>query len=199
VTAPFSDEEVRRYSRQILLREVGGRGQKRLLGAAPRLYCPDLVGELAARYLLRAGASGLRIYAPADRLELLAALLQEEGPRAVLPQPVEQAPPSLRSLLQAAPGCTLALLQEEGAAGAELFWARCTGARGEVGRGRGTLERSGPKRLAEAPAEPAGDAAVLTGSALALLIAQHLLGLPGPDRIELDPSEPEIWRTSRGP
>jgi hypothetical protein len=183
VTQPFSDEEVRRFSRQILLREVGGRGQRRLASTPVDLFCPDLVGEVAARYLLRAGVAGLRIYAPADRLQRLAAELSGDGPVAPVPQPPESAPPSLRSLVAAAPGLTLVLLQEQGET--EPIWAACRGEQGTLGRGE-------PDPLAVGEA---GDAALLTGSALALLVAQRLLGLPVPQRVELDPTRPDVLRT----
>lgn len=186
MTQPFSDEEVRRFSRQILLREVGGRGQRRLASTPVDLFCPDLVGEVAARYLLRAGVAGLRIYAPADRLERLAAELSGDGPVAPVPQPLESAPPSLRSLVAGAPGLTLVLLEEQGQT--EPIWAACRGERGTVGRGA-------PDPLAAGEAGQAGDATMLTGSALALLVAQRLLGLPVPQRLELDPTRPEVLRT----
>lgn len=184
MTQPFSDEEVRRFSRQILLREVGGRGQRRLAGTAVELFCPDLVGEVAARYLLRAGVAGLRLYAPADRLSRLAAELADDGPRVPAPRSLDEAPPTLRSLVAGAPGLTVALLQV-GQDGAEPVWAACRGERGVVGRGA----------LDPLAAGEAGDAAMLTGSALALLVAQLLLGLKVPQRLELDPSKPDVLRT----
>lgn len=186
MTQPFSDEEMRRFSRQILLREVGGRGQRRLAGTPVELSCPDLVGEVAVRYLLRAGVAGLRIYAPAHRLQRLAAELSDDGPVIPVPQPLELAPPSLRSLVADAPGSTVALLHL-GPDRTEPVWAACRGERGVVGRGE-------PDPISQGEA---GDAAMLTGSALALLVAQLLLGLPVPQRIELDPTRPDIlWTAS---
>lgn len=186
MTQPFSDDEVRRFSRQILLREVGGRGQRRLASTPVELFCADLVGDVAARYLLRAGVAGLGIYAPAERLQRLAAELADEGPIVPVPRPTEQAPPSLRSLVAEAPGFSLALLRD-GPDGAGPIWAACRGEFGVVGRG--ALD---PHRDLKGAA---GDAAMLTGSALALFIAQLLLGLPVPQRLELDPTRPDVFRT----
>ena len=64
--ARFSDEEVRRYSRQILLREVGGRGQERLQKAQPALLPRGTVGRVAAAYLQRAGVTQLQLLPCAD-------------------------------------------------------------------------------------------------------------------------------------
>ena len=49
----FSEDELRRYSRQMLLREVGGRGQERLRAATLTLQPGGEEAEWAARYLLR--------------------------------------------------------------------------------------------------------------------------------------------------
>ena len=50
MTVRFSDDEVRRYARQMALPEVGGRGQEKLRAA--RLTAAS---ELEALYLRRAG------------------------------------------------------------------------------------------------------------------------------------------------
>ena len=47
---PFDDATIRRFSRQILLSEIGGAGQQRLLDA--RVW---VRGPVAAEYLRRAG------------------------------------------------------------------------------------------------------------------------------------------------
>lgn len=67
--ARFSDETLRRYSRQILLREVGGRGQERLLRSrAELLVLPGGGGiaAVAAQYLLRAGVAQVRWFAATE-------------------------------------------------------------------------------------------------------------------------------------
>ena len=55
----LTDEQVERYSRQILLPEVGGRGQARLLGARVALAGSDEAAGVAATLLGRAGVGTL--------------------------------------------------------------------------------------------------------------------------------------------
>ena len=58
--ARFSDEEVRRYSRQIVLPEVGGTGQEQL-----RRATATATSETAALYLAAAGVGTIRVSSPA--------------------------------------------------------------------------------------------------------------------------------------
>lgn len=65
----FSDQALRRYSRQILLREVGGRGQEKIGRARLILIAGPSGGSLAsvaAQYLLRAGVAEVGWYAEDD-------------------------------------------------------------------------------------------------------------------------------------
>ena len=57
--ARFSDEEVRRYSRQIVLPEVGGTGQEQLRAATIAATT-----ETAALYLAAAGVGTIRVASP---------------------------------------------------------------------------------------------------------------------------------------
>ena len=50
------EEQIQRYSRQILLREVGGRGQEQLLGTGVRVEVAGVSGLTAAAYLAAAGS-----------------------------------------------------------------------------------------------------------------------------------------------
>jgi molybdopterin/thiamine biosynthesis adenylyltransferase len=52
----FSDEEIRRYSRQMVLREVGGVGQERLRAATATAQ-----SELEALYLAAAGVGTIAV------------------------------------------------------------------------------------------------------------------------------------------
>ena len=54
--ARFSDEEVRRYSRQLVLAEVGGVGQEQLRAASA-----TAASEVEALYLAAAGIGRLRV------------------------------------------------------------------------------------------------------------------------------------------
>ncbi|MCL4224016.1 MAG: hypothetical protein KJZ91_06020 [Myxococcales bacterium] len=51
----FSPEQVRRYARHVLLPDVGGVGQRRLLAAAARVDAGTAAGRIAAVYLVAAG------------------------------------------------------------------------------------------------------------------------------------------------
>ena len=55
-TARFSDDEIRRYSRQLVLADVGGVGQERLRAATLRAWC-----EVEALYLAAAGIGTLEV------------------------------------------------------------------------------------------------------------------------------------------
>lgn len=76
---PLDDAQLRRYARQILLREIGGRGQRALLGATVELDLePDRAAAVvAAAYLAGAGVGrlllrgGLAPVTPADTAFLL--------------------------------------------------------------------------------------------------------------------------------
>jgi hypothetical protein len=60
----LSDAQVDRYSRQILLAEVGGRGQARLLDACVAVAGDGAATRLAATLLGRAGVGTLAVTAP---------------------------------------------------------------------------------------------------------------------------------------
>jgi molybdopterin/thiamine biosynthesis adenylyltransferase len=60
----FSDEEVDRYARQLVLREIGGPGQQRLKAATIALVGAGGLGAPAALYLAAAGVGALRLIDP---------------------------------------------------------------------------------------------------------------------------------------
>lgn len=67
VTGGFSPEQVRRYSRHVLLPDVGGRGQERLLAATVSVAVDGTAGRLAAAYLVAAGVGTVALAGAVDR------------------------------------------------------------------------------------------------------------------------------------
>lgn len=63
----LSDEQVERYSRQIILPQVGGKGQERLLRARVLVHGNDVLIMAALYYLAAAGIGTLGIISPACR------------------------------------------------------------------------------------------------------------------------------------
>jgi molybdopterin/thiamine biosynthesis adenylyltransferase len=65
----FSEEQIHRYSRQMILPGVGGRGQKKLTGAKVFIMGAGGLGSPAALYLAAAGVGTLGL-ADSDRVEI---------------------------------------------------------------------------------------------------------------------------------
>jgi molybdopterin/thiamine biosynthesis adenylyltransferase len=65
----FSEEQIERYSRHIILKEVGGKGQKRLLDGKVLIIGAGALGSPAALYLAAAGVGVIGI-ADSDVVEL---------------------------------------------------------------------------------------------------------------------------------
>jgi adenylyltransferase/sulfurtransferase len=66
---PFTEEQIRRYSRHIILQEVGGKGQKALLASRVLIVGAGGLGSPAALYLAAAGIGTLGII-DADAVDL---------------------------------------------------------------------------------------------------------------------------------
>jgi molybdopterin/thiamine biosynthesis adenylyltransferase len=65
----FTDEQIERYSRHIILKEVGGKGQKKLLDGKVLIIGAGALGSPAALYLAAAGVGTIGI-ADADVVEI---------------------------------------------------------------------------------------------------------------------------------
>jgi hypothetical protein len=63
----LADQTIRRYARQILLDEVGGRGQRRLCAARVAVLGRGRAAEVCAAYLAAAGVRGLVTEAATER------------------------------------------------------------------------------------------------------------------------------------
>lgn len=61
-TAPLSDAQIERYSRQIILPSIGGRGQQRLLSSTVGLIGDGPLAATAALYLTAAGIGRLELW-----------------------------------------------------------------------------------------------------------------------------------------
>lgn len=57
----LSDAQLDRYARHIVLKEIGGEGQRRLLGATVAIIGAGGIGSPAIQYLAAAGIGGLRV------------------------------------------------------------------------------------------------------------------------------------------
>jgi molybdopterin-synthase adenylyltransferase len=97
------EDQILRYSRQILLKDVGGRGQESLLGGGARLGGTGPAGLTAAAYLAAGGTSVMASEAPLEPAsvgflvsaeevrrpasEVLGRVLPEVNPDAASPRP----------------------------------------------------------------------------------------------------------------
>jgi len=61
LSGSFTDEQIKRYSRQIILPEVGGKGQRRLLSASVLILGAGGLGSSSIAYLAAAGVGTLGI------------------------------------------------------------------------------------------------------------------------------------------
>lgn len=175
---------MRRYSRQILLREVGGRGQSRILQAEATLFARGAMGEAAAHYLLRSGVERLRLYADdEDAAARFLGLLSSEGdPSRGALLPLAEVPPVLREAKAGLGASFFALGRWEKAPDDEVYFVFGEAAGVTVGQGLLPLHA---ELLARGPLDSGNahlDAAtgLLAGAALALMMLEGLLGLKPP-------------------
>lgn len=187
----FSEEEIRRYSRQILLREVGGRGQERIQDATATLVCSGTVGETTAQYLGRAGVKRLRLFATDQTAsQRLRGLVDSEGgnlSRKMVLLPLLEAPGALRSSIEAAPPLRFTVGHWDTGGPQEVYWAIADDGAITVGRGAEEMRAEGEARAAahKPPVDDETGTSLLAGSALALFMLQDLLELAPPSTIRI--------------
>ena len=68
LTGGFTADQVRRYSRHVLLPDLGGAGQARLLAATVEVEIGGAAARVAALYLVAAGVGTVRLRGDLDRL-----------------------------------------------------------------------------------------------------------------------------------
>ncbi|HTJ43810.1 MAG TPA: hypothetical protein VL463_17005 [Kofleriaceae bacterium] len=86
------DDQIRRYARHVLLPDVGGVGQERLLASTVAIDPREPAARIAFEYLVAAGVGTIAIPAPDDALVARAAALNPDvrvivgaGPQIVFP------------------------------------------------------------------------------------------------------------------
>ena len=155
----LTEPQIQRYARQVLLRDVGERGQEALGAVEVELQLGGAVAEAAATYL-RAGGTAVRCTSAADGAWApTAALLSESSAAGRLSVVAAPATPERAGLVV---GST---------AGGHVLWS--VGAEGC----RACLRRLA---AALAPPESTDPASVQLGSVLALLVQRRALGLGAP-------------------
>jgi hypothetical protein len=100
----LSDAQIERWSRQILLPDVGGRGQLRLLAARVGLVGSGPVADAAVDLLRRAGITAVGGSVPLD-VEVAVDLGGDDGPARVAP-----GTPLVRGRAAVGAGCVLTLV-----------------------------------------------------------------------------------------
>ncbi|HET9157092.1 MAG TPA: Mov34/MPN/PAD-1 family protein [Myxococcaceae bacterium] len=151
----LTEPQIQRYARQLLLRDVGERGQEALGAVQVALLLDGAVGAVAAAYL-RAG--GTEVHLPA----------MPAGPWAFTPALVGAAPRATLEVVAGPRGPESAGLVVGSAAGAQVLWSiaadGCRGCLRQVTRGLG------------APEVPDATSVQL-GSLVALLVQRRALGV----------------------
>jgi hypothetical protein len=118
----LSEPQIERYARHVLLREVGGVGQERLLAARVRVVGLDAPGAWAAAYLALAGVGELQLDDPRP----------VDDPRPLL-LPGDRGRPREVALAEALPSWNPDVIAGRGGAAADLVLRSGDPAPGEIG------------------------------------------------------------------
>lgn len=173
----LSEAQIERYARHILLREVGGVGQKRLLGSEVRIEGLGQVGTWASIYLALAGVGSLELYDDRELpsgglLPLLGPAPERKGRAVLLAEALSAHNPDVRFRVSGA-GAPLGLADQSlfrPAEGEALLWARAVGTACYLG-----WVEALPCEECFPAGPPAAEVAALAGSLAASRILAYLL------------------------
>lgn len=186
----LAEDQIERYARHVLLREVGGAGQRRLLASCVRIHGLDAPGAWAAAYLALAGVGRIELDDPHPVDDLLPLLDPEDmgRPRAVA---LARALPAWNPDVHAGPPLDRApdlVLRRDGAGGGGTVILLAGGAEVLVAGGETCAVCRSALRPPASDPDPA--AAVLAGSVAASEVVVRLLGLSGPRLLRLSGGRP---------
>jgi adenylyltransferase/sulfurtransferase len=176
---PLSDDQIDRYSRQIVLPEIGGRGQERLLAATVVLAGHSELAAVAARYLAGAGIGALRLDEPA--LASFGLELRRLNPEVQVVAGSADAGTTVIAAADLAPAALDACARNARALGVPLVAAARGGDGGWLHVSAADACAACAARAVTAPAAASSLSAVATGvlgSLLALAALERALGAP---------------------
>lgn len=207
----LSDAQIDRFSRQIILPQVGGTGQERLLGSAVALAGAGELAAITTRYLVAAGVGRIALHGSHQ----LSGELNDLNPETHV-TPVSGALGSIDADVLIACDCGLAEIDRAarsarpmaagaiGDGGGWFFMAQPTttcascAARAALGvpgggdaRGRAPARRAETSPGAARPASLRSPAAGVVGSLMSIAVLKHLLGLQQPSAhewLQFDPA-----------
>lgn len=186
----LTENQIRRYSRQILLPEVGGRGQRKLLAARVRLLGTGTVAATAGVYLAAAGVGAIGLDAGEESVRMAARMTGMN--------------PEVRVPVGGGAGDIDLAVDGTGdpatAGGSPRVWAVPSGTVGRVSRfvpGRSACRRCLPPELRGACAPMSPPAEAVLGSLLAVEALEVLLGIGAglADRVLEYDAEKTTFRT----
>lgn len=177
----LTEQEIRRYSRHIILPEVGGRGQRKLKAAAVLVAGVGATGSAAAHYLAAAGIGQITLWDPeASRAQSVSLALKAINPDAQVEIAVnaEDALPG-HQVVVASMGEWATLLDAAGRSGAAAIVCGTQGAGGAVTALQAGEPHAMPPLLPDEENAVAAAAGVI-GTAAATEVVKLILGVGTP-------------------
>lgn len=177
----LSDREIERYSRQIILPEIGGRGQERLLAAVVAVAGAGPLAATAARYLVGAGVGELRLESTDG--QRLARELRALNPDVTVRTGGVDATATVALAADLAVEALDEHTRQTRALGVPMVAAAARGAEGWIVAGGGCASCAARAARWTGPADAAEPLAPIAtgvlGSLLALAVLELVLGHPG--------------------